>query len=204
MNQNPTQMPLNMKPDFNIEYRGKIFEIVTWEGKPGVKFEAAARAPGVRLIIEMNSAGEKALLMTRELRREAGGYDFRLPGGKVYDTLQELDEKRGSGEIDQDAYSAAVKEGKQEAGISGGTFELLEVSRVGSSVEWDLYYYLVTGAEVGDQELEEHEIGDIETVMLSPKEIYTKLVSREIKEGRSADMLWWWLQREGYIKFENS
>lgn len=193
---------LEMKPDFQIAYRGKMFEIVTWEGKPGVKFEAAVRAPGVRLIIETEKDGMKALLMTKEIRREAGGYDFRLPGGKVFDSLEELDKHRESGQdITPFAEIAAKKEGKEEAGISGGDYTPLEISKAGASVEWDLHYFKITNAEIGEQELEEHERGDIETVVLSAKEIFEKLSKREIKEGRSADMLWSWLKDNEFIQF---
>lgn len=194
---------LEMKPNFEIAYRGKMFEVVTWEGKPGVKFEAAVRAPGVRLIIETEKDGMKALLMTKEIRREAEGYDFRLPGGKVFDSLNELDKHRESGaDIISIAESAAKKEGKEEAGISGGEFTSLGVSKAGASVEWDLHYFRVQHSEIGEQELEEHEHGDIETIILSAQEIFEKLSQREIKEGRSADMLWLWLQQNGFLKFE--
>lgn len=193
---------LEMKPKFEVAYRGKMFEVVTWEGKPGVKFEAAVRAPGVRLIIETEKDGMKALLMTKEIRREARGYDFRLPGGKVFDSLEELDRHRESGHhIEPFAEIAAKKEGKEEAGISGGEYVPLGVSKAGASVEWDLHYFKVTNAEIGEQELEENEQGDIETVVLSAKEIFEKLSKREIKEGRSADMLWSWLKDNNFIQF---
>ncbi len=194
---------LEMKPKFEIAYRGKMFEVVTWEGKPGVIFETAVRAPGVRLLIETEKDGMKALLMTRELRREAGGYDFRVPGGKVFDSVDELDAHRNSGDdISPIAENAARKEGKEEAGVSGGEYTALEVSKAGASVEWDLHYFKVVNADIGEQELEEHEQGDIETVIFSAEEIFEKLSKREIKEGRSADMLWSWLQNNGFIKFE--
>lgn len=195
---------LEMKPEFEVVYRGKMFEVVTWEGKPGVKFESAVRAPGVRLLIETEKDGLKALLMTRELRREADGHDFRLPGGKVFDTLDELDAHRKSGqEIAPIAKRAAEKEGMEEAGIIGGDYMLLEVSKAGASVEWDLHYYKVNNVEIGEQQLEEDEQGDIETVVLSAKEIFQKLSNREVKEGRSADMLWLWLCQNGFLRFEN-
>ena len=193
---------LEMKPEFEVAYRGKMFEVVTWEGKPGVKFEAAVRAPGVRLIIETEKNGMKALLMTKEIRREAGGHDFRLPGGKVFDSLEELDKHRESGrDIAPFAEIAAKKEGKEEAGISGGEYIPLEVSKAGASVEWDLHYFKIINAEIGEQELEEYEQGDIETVVLSAKEVFEKLSKREIKEGRSADMLWSWLKSNDFIQF---
>ena len=195
---------LSMKPNFTIAYRGKMFEVVTWEGKPGVMFEAAVRAPGVRLIIETEKDANKALLMTREIRREAGGVDYRLPGGKVFDSLEEFDNHRDSGsDISEAAQTAAEKEGYEEAGISGGTYKFLETTTAGASVEWDLHYFKVTDAQIGDQNLEEHEQGDIETVVLSPIEIFEKLKNREIREGRSADMLWCWLAENGFIGFRD-
>ncbi len=200
---NQKNSTLEMRPNFKIAYRGKMFEIVTWEGKPGVKFEAAARAPGVRLIIETEKNGMKALLMTKEIRREADGFDFRLPGGKVFDSLDELDQHRESGkDIAPIAEIAAKKEGKEEAGISGGEYTSIEISKAGASVEWDLHYFIVKNSEIGEQELEENEQGDIETVVLSAEEIFNKLSQREIKEGRSADILWSWLQKNEFIQFK--
>ncbi len=195
-------MKLEMNPTFEVAYQGKMFEVVKWEGKPGVTFEAAVRSPGVRLMIESLKDGKKALLMSKELRREAGGYDYRLPGGKVIDTLDELNRVRAEGiDIDQKAMEAAVREGREEAGVRGGEFSLVEVSKAGASVEWDLYYYVVKNAELGEQELEEEEQGDIDTIMLSAKEIFDKLSNREIKEGRSAALLWWWLVQNGFVAF---
>ena len=190
--------------DFEIAYQGKMFEVIRWEGKPGVMFETAVRAPGVRLLIECEKDGQKALLMTKEFRRERGieRFDYRLPGGKVFDTLDELNKFKKEGtDISDKVLETAKKEGKEEAGISGGEFSEIEVSKAGASVEWDLHYFIVKGSEFGEQELEEYEKGDIETITLSVKEIFEKLKSREIKEGRSADVLWFWLAENGYIKF---
>jgi 8-oxo-dGTP pyrophosphatase MutT (NUDIX family) len=191
---------LEMKPVYNVVYRGKMFEIVEWEGKPGKTFEAAVRAPGVRLLIELSKEGQPGLLMTREIRREAGGWDYRLPGGKVFDTLGALDEFRNSGDsIESHAMIAAQREGREEAGIHGGDFHSIGVSAVGSTVEWDLHYFVVKNAQIGDQELEEAEQGDIETIVLTVLEIFEKLKNGEVKEGRSAAMLWWWLAKNEYI-----
>lgn len=191
---------LDLNPKFTIAYKGKMFQVVTWEGKPGVIFEAAVRSPGVRMLIEMSRDGVKGLLMTKELRREAGGFDYRLPGGKVFDSLEEFNAfKEQNKDFSEVTLSAAKKENNEEAGVVGGTYTLLEISKAGASVEWDLYYYLVEDAEIGHQNLEEHEQGDIETVFLTPPELYEKLLAREVKEGRSANMVWWWLAKNGHI-----
>lgn len=151
-----------MNPQFEIVYQGKMFEVVKWEGKPGVMFEAALRSPGVRLLIECEKDGSKALRMTKELRREAGGFDYRLPGGKVFDSLGEFNEFRLKGvNISSRAKDAALKEGREEAGVKDGEFIPASVSKAGASVEWDLHYFIVKNATLGEQELEEHERGDI-------------------------------------------
>lgn len=193
---------LNLNPKFEVAYKGQMFEIVKWEGKPGRMFEAAVRAPGVRLVIECEKEGQKALLMTKELRREADGWDFRLPGGKVFDSLDELDRFREQGlNVAEKAIETAMKEGKEEAGISGGIFTPMGISKAGASVEWDLHYFLVQNADIGDQELEEYEKGTIETITLSAHEIFDALTSRKVQEGRSADILWFWLAQNGFIQF---
>lgn len=199
---NNSTSKLAMKPKFDIVYKGKMFEVVQWEGKPGKTFEAAVRSPGVRLLIECEKDGELALLMTKELRREVGGFDYRLPGGKVFDTLDELNAAREIGEdISAKAQVAGQKEGKEEAGIEGGTYTEILISKAGASVEWDLHYFTVTGAEIGDQELDEEQ-GEIDAVIkLTAQEIFEKLVAGEVQEGRSADVLWRWLARRGYIGF---
>lgn len=195
-------MQLNEFPGFEVVYKGKMFEVVHFEGKSNMKFEVAVRAPGTRLIIETIKEGQKALLMTKEIRREADGYDYRLPGGKVFDSLEEFDlSRKNNDDILSKAENAARKEGREEAGVRGGDYQFICTAKAGASVEWDLYYFLVKNAEFGEQELEEYEKGEIETVVLSAKEIYTKLVSREVQEGRSADILWWWLSKNGFIEF---
>lgn len=191
-----------MSPEFNTIYKGKIFQVVTWEGKKGIMFEAAVRSPGVRLLIETQKGNTKALLMTKEIRHEVGGIDYRLPGGKVFDNFEEFDVYRNSKkDIFLAAEAAAKKEGREEAGIFGGKYIALEVSKAGATIEWDLYYFKVTGAKIGEPKLEESEKGDIETIVLSAEEIFDKLLNKQIKEGRSAAILWMWLQDNGFIKF---
>lgn len=78
-----------------IDYSGSIFEIVRQEQPDGRFFEIARRAPGVRLII--TDKEQEKLLLTREFRQELQDWDYRLPGGKVFDTLEEYSKFRDSG-----------------------------------------------------------------------------------------------------------
>lgn len=187
-----------------IKYQGKMFEIVQFEAKQGVHFEVAVRAPGTRLLIEHTKNSEVGLLMTRELRhgREESAWDYRLPGGKVFDSLEDFNNaKENNSEISKHALKAAELEARQEVGIIKGDFTPISIARAGGSVEWDLHYFLVQNAELGEQELEEHEKGEIEIIFLTAKEIFEKLKNKEIKEGRTADVIWWWLANNGFINF---
>lgn len=80
----------------DITFSGKMFQVKQWEGKPGVIFEVAERAPGVRILAEVTGGSEKYIVLTQEKRREAEGYDYRLPGGKVFDSLKEFNEFTGN------------------------------------------------------------------------------------------------------------
>jgi DNA-binding NarL/FixJ family response regulator len=67
-----------------------VSQEVTVEGVTKM-FEFARRAPGVRMIISAQDGSGK-ILLTREYRPSLERYDYRLPGGKVFDSLQELHE----------------------------------------------------------------------------------------------------------------
>lgn len=120
--------------------KGRLFELVHLEQPDGRVFEVARRAPGVRLIIVSREAGR--ILLTREFRRELDDWDYRLPGGKVFDTLDDYEAHRNSGE---DILEAAVRkakgEGAEEAGVEIEEVELFKKSTLGATVEWDLYVF---------------------------------------------------------------
>jgi hypothetical protein len=192
-----------MNKKSEIVYQGKMFEVVRFEPKPGVTFETAVRAPGTRLLVEYEKSGEFGLLMTRELRhdREGSVWDYRLPGGKVYDTLQDFNNaKENNNDLDTDTLKAAKLEAIQEVGVKDGDFSKINISKAGGSVEWDLHYFLVKDVQLGDQELEDHEQGEIEVTFLSIPEIFNKLKNGEIKEGRSAAVIWDYLAKKDFIK----
>jgi len=122
---------------------GKIFELVQLPQADGRVFELARRAPGVRVIIADKS--NKKVLLTKEFRRELTDFDYRLPGGKVFDTLPELDAFRASGKDMQNAAASKAKqEAAEEAGIAIDDVSFFKKSVLGTTVEWDLYVFEAT------------------------------------------------------------
>ncbi|HVI69221.1 MAG TPA: NUDIX domain-containing protein [Magnetospirillaceae bacterium] len=120
--------------------KGKLFELVHLPQKDGRIFEVARRAPGVRLIIADRSA--QKILLTREFRHELHATDYRLPGGKVFDTLKEYESHRNSGdEILVAAAKKAKAEAVEEAGMDITEVVLFKKSTLGATVEWDLFVF---------------------------------------------------------------
>jgi ADP-ribose pyrophosphatase len=135
--------------------KGKLFELVHLEQDDGRVFEVARRAPGVRLIIHDDAA--KKILLTKEYRRELGEWDYRLPGGKVFDSLDEFEAFRISdGNVAKVAKTKAIEEAQQEAGVEIASLELYKKSILGATVEWDLYVFETNDWQlsVDGQELE--------------------------------------------------
>lgn len=178
----------------NIAYQGKMLEIVEQPmriGEKSVTFEFARRAPGTRLIIP---TPDGKILLTKEYRPEIKGDDYRLPGGKVFDTLAEYNEfLRTGGDIKERSQMAAAKEAKEEAGVVARELEQFAVSRCGATVEWNLYYFVVAKYESAVQSLEEGE--DIAVVPVSREEARAMCLDGRIQEERSALMLLRYLER---------
>lgn len=124
------------------KYSGKIFEIIQKKVLCGNKekiFEIARRSPGVRILVIKN----EKILLTKEFRYELDNFDFRLPGGKVFDTLEAY-KKHETEDILPFAREAAQKELLEETGLIANNIEFLSISKLGATIEWDLYYFLVT------------------------------------------------------------
>lgn len=135
--------------------KGKLFELVHLEQDDGRVFEVARRAPGVRMII--HDEAERKILLTKEYRRELGEWDYRLPGGKVFDSLDEFEDFRVSeNDIAEAARTKAIEEAQQEAGVEISALELYKKSVLGATVEWDLYVFETSDWQlaVEGQELE--------------------------------------------------
>ncbi len=167
-----------------ITYQGKLIEVaektVLINDKEKI-FEFARRSPGVRLIIP---SGE-SLLISKEFRHELGGYDYRLPGGKVFDSLEEYNSFLAGGEdIIKAAKRAAIKEAKEELGIETNDITFFHKSVCGATVVWDLFYFIVNSHTKVLQTLEEGE--DITEEIVSKERIKEMCLSGQISEERSA------------------
>lgn len=173
-----------------ITFQGKMIEVVSQVMRIGTKevvFEKARRSPGVRLLIQ--SASGK-ILLTKEYRNEVSGWDYRFPGGKVYDSLPEYNhavtEKK---DLQMEAQKAAIKEAGEEVGIEVTDIAHFYTSKCGATVEWDLYYFVVEVPNeiTGKQKLESGE--NIEIAWLSHQEAMNIALSGEMSEDRSVAVL---------------
>ena len=173
--------------------KGKIFELVQRTQPDGRVFETARRAPGVRLIIA--DRANKKVLLTREFRQELDDWDYRLPGGKVFDTLEEFEQYRASGD---DIVLAAVEKGKQEgreeAGVTIGALHLVNKSTLGATVEWDLYIMEADMWELATdgQALEQGEQIEADT-WLSYDDAEKLILNGDMQEERVALILLRWI-----------
>lgn len=177
-----------------IVAKGKLFELVQTEQPDGRVFEVARRAPGVRLIIEDE---ENRILITKEYREELGAWDYRLPGGKVFDSLDEFEKHRASGvDILEPAKSQAIHEGREEAGIDIEELELFKKSVLGATVQWDLFVFHVTSwkKHANGQQLEAGEQIEADD-WYTYDEIERMILEGDMSEGRIALILLQWIKR---------
>lgn len=170
-----------------VVYSGKIFEIINVTKKIGnkeINLEIARRSPGVRVLI----VKKNKILLAQEYRQELKGYDYRLPGGKVCDTLAEyLQIKDSKKKILNSAITAAKKECEEETGVIPITLKLLEITKAGATIEWDLYYFLIDKFSKGKQKLELGE--EIKVQWFSFPEALGLCFNNQIKEDRSVGVL---------------
>ena len=170
-----------------ITYQGKIIEIVQKGVEQNGKtktFEFARRSPGTRLIIHQDNK----IILTKEFRQELGAYDYRLPGGKVYDSLDEYNKALESGvDINVVAKVAAIKEAHEEVGIEVKDISYLHKSVCGATVAWDLLYFLVKDFIETEQHLEDGE--DITVESFDIEEVKKMCLDGGISEERSALVL---------------
>lgn len=182
--------------DEHVVAKGKIFELVQIPKPDGRVFEVARRAPGVRLIIA--DTENRKVLLTKEYRNELKAHDYRLPGGKVFNTLDEYVAFRESGkDIVEAARVQAKNEALEEAGVDVADLQLVRKSALGATVEWDLYVFEVTDWQLhaDGQQLSEDEPQDIVGVDFYDYDVVEKMIMNgEMQEERIALVLLQWLK----------
>jgi len=190
-------MSEKVNQDSTVAFRGKLFEIVQTTQPDGRVFERAVRAPGVRLIISDKEA--RKVLLTKEFRSELNDWDYRLPGGKVFDSLAEFDEFTASGaDMADAARRKAVAEGSEEAGINIKDTRLFKKSTLGATVEWDLWCFEVTDWERSEagQQLEAGEQIEADN-WFGYDEARQMIIDGHMQEERVALILLQWLEGQG-------
>jgi ADP-ribose pyrophosphatase len=173
-----------------IKYQGKIIEVVQQKMQVAdktVMFEFARRSPGTRLII---LSPEKQLLITKEYRSEIQDFDYRLPGGKVFDTLKEYNEFLAQKkDILEPAEAAAKREALEETGLEPESIEHFHTSTCGSTVVWDLIYFVVDKYSANSS-LHHNDPGEnIELVWMSLEEAKALCLSGKMQEDRTVGVL---------------
>ncbi|WP_086661567.1 NUDIX hydrolase [Lentzea kentuckyensis] len=181
-----------------VAFQGRIFAQVhtaTQVGDDVIVFELAVRPPGVRVIVV--NRPERLVYLTREMRSEANGWDWRVPGGKVYNEiepylplfLQHTDSTRAD-VLTEKVLASAVEEAGQELGATLTNSVLLGRSACGATVHWDLYYVLADLESL--QDTNNPEAGEMIEVRPVRWENALDLIDNgEIREERSA----MWLRR---------
>jgi hydrolase, NUDIX family len=162
-------------------------------------WERVVRAPGVRIILDDQNSGK--ILLTREFRHELDGYDYRLPGGKVFDSRADYQAARAQHiDIIQAATTKAVHEVQEEAGYTIVDPQLIHTSTLGATVKWDLYTFVATNFIKSDdgQQLEDGEV--IQTdLWFSYGEVREMALKGDMREDRIAMVLLRYLYSNDFI-----
>jgi len=193
---------LNVDYDNNARYgyypifNGKVGQVLQDEkGR-----EYYRRSPGVRAIIDTGSG----LIISKEIRNYLDRkWDYRLPGGKVADTLLEYliflkrdgEDNCGNEPMIRDAL---IKELEEEVGITfvryGEGVSLYHLSPSSASVEHDLYYFLIKKFEKVKSKPEKDEV--IKRLELPYRKVWELIQNRRFSEDRTRAVLYEFLLKE--------
>lgn len=174
-----------------VAYKSRLWAQVRTPTKVGsriVEFEDAVRPPGVRIIAY--DAVARSVYLTREYRRETQDWDWRVPGGKVFDCVDDylphyFSELTPVGlDLPAAVLRAAGVEAAEEIGVELADPRIVGLSVAGSTVHWDLYFVCGQVAEVRGNR---PEVGEqIEVRRLGWVEALDLVDSGAMSEDRSA------------------
>ncbi|TXI51310.1 MAG: hypothetical protein E6Q50_01125 [Lysobacter sp.] len=151
-----------------VLYAGRLLDLVsrTLEVRKGndsfcYSIEVARRPPGVRLIVYR----DREYLLLREYRSELSRWDFRLGGGKIFETQAEhLKFISECGNLIERAKESVVIEAREELGVEVNSASFIRKSCAGATIEWDLYFF---------------QIDTFTTLSSGPQPEHTELLSAE-------------------------
>lgn len=157
--------------------------------KKVIKRQMVRRPPGIRALI-INKTNKKKILLSKEFRYELDKWDYRLPGGKVFDSLESYKKSISGGDVQEHVDATVKKEVLEEIGLVVKSQKLIKVSHAGAGVIWDLFYYEVDDYEVSSTgaKLEENEFVD-GYVFKTFDEIIKMCENHEINEERTVGVL---------------
>lgn len=176
-------------------FRGRLIRVASqrmrFSNGTEKTFEFAERAPGVRILL---TDGEH-ILLTKEWRSETETWDYRLPGGKVFDSLHEYltHKEAGNANLRHLARFAAQKELLEETSIRLplDTFIDHHHSVCGATVVWDLYYYLVVIGRRGPDlaMVNTHEGEQTHPQWITCEEVLRLCLTGQVQEDRTVAVL---------------
>lgn len=153
-----------------------------------IKRKMVRRPPGIRALIVDKE--KKKILLSKEFRYELNDWDYRLPGGKVFDTLSDYKESLKNNTVLENVMKTVPKEVLEEIGLIVKNPILLKISKDGAGVIWDLYYFEITDYKLSDSgpRLEENEFVD-GFVWKNYNEIIKLCIDHKINEDQTVAML---------------
>jgi 8-oxo-dGTP pyrophosphatase MutT (NUDIX family) len=186
------EQPFKEQPIKNLSPDSKLVRVTRNEKG----WEKAERPPGTRIIV-IKSDG--SVLLTREERHEHGGQiDYRIPGGKVVDSLKEYDDLLRLGTLDQAIIDGAKREALEETGLQD--MELTQVAQwnAGATVDWKLHFFIVNGDNaVFTSPTSQGEVLSKEWV--TPNRLKDLVRQGEFREYQSLGVLLQLLIQKGYL-----
>lgn len=173
-------------------HTGRIFQLTRNEKG----WELATRPPGTRLLILRQGETMPEMLITKEFRQSFNDYDYRLPGGKVVDTLDEYLALDSDEAIYAKIEEAVHRESLEEAGIKPHSMTLYQSTRQDATVQWNLYFMLIEDFEEVGQQANDYEEEEIHPHWMPLDEVFRLCMEGHVQENRSRAVLYDYILNE--------
>lgn len=188
---------------WKAKWEGRIWVAEQSVQPNGTVFERVSRSPGSRLLFIRSGM----ILLSREKRKELSDrVDYRLPGGKVFDTNDEYQSFLASrADIIDASRKSACKEALEEVGLIVNPMKLSHFSTdvLGATCSWDLIYWICEDFKENEAGAQYHETESDEIMGADWIEIADAcklaLDKTQFSESRSAVALLTYAQQNGYI-----